>query len=131
MSFDPHSFQVLDTDPVRPKIQVMPGNLLPRDASFIEPAPDGQADNTTGQIHFAGTRTVGGAANGSGSLVLIPFQVTRGCGEMTLSVPPVTLVLANTTGESLPIIPGPSGEVILTARQCSFVYLPHLSVAQD
>lgn len=123
MSFDPSRFQVLDSDPTRPYVQLLPGSLLP-EGSFVAPLDNRQVNNTTGQIIFGGARLSAGETNGSGSLVLIPFKVTAPCGEMILAAPPADVQLSNAASQPLPTTPGAPADVNL--GQCSLIFLPHL-----
>lgn len=128
MDFDATNFQVLDTDPVRPFVQVMPGSLLPP-GSFVAPLDSNQVNNTTGKILFGGVRLASGPTDGTGSLVLIPFQVTGTAGSMNLTVPPVVIDLANDQSQPLPVTSDAPTTIPLGPGRC--VYLPHLSVAHD
>ncbi|MFN8473070.1 MAG: cohesin domain-containing protein [Anaerolineae bacterium] len=125
MTFDPGSFQVIDSDPNRPYVQLMPGSLLP-DGSLIAPLDNRQVDNKTGQIIFGAARPNQSQTSGSGSLVLIPFQVTATCGELILAAPPAKVDLSDLHAQALPTTPGAPADISL--GRCSFVYLPHLAV---
>ncbi len=124
MNFDASNFQVVDTDPGRPYVQVMPGTLLPP-GSFVAPLDSSQVNNTTGKILFGGVRLSSGQTSGSGSLVLIPFRVTGSCGNMTFADPPIVVDLSNDASQALPVTSGSATRV--SVGQC--VFLPHLSVA--
>jgi len=97
LSFDPSVIRIADADANVPGIQLIPGNFLDPDESFV--VAD-QADNQKGELVYALT-LLAPAEPVSGDGVIVSFDVRAldvGTSQLSLSV-----ILASLNGLSLPV----------------------------
>jgi hypothetical protein len=97
LSFDPSVVRIADANANVPGIQLIPGNFLDPDESFV--VAD-QADNESGELVYALT-LLAPAEPASGDGVIVSFDVRAldvGTSQLSLSV-----ILASVNGLSLPV----------------------------
>lgn len=92
LRYNPSQAQVIDADPARAGIQVVPGSIF--STGFIA---QNSVDTTTGVISFAAT-LLGGTINGNAELIRVNWQpVAAGSAPLTLE----NVILVNNAGQSI------------------------------
>ena len=96
--FNPSVVEVVDADPARPGVQVLPGNFL--ETGFVAV---NEVDNITGTLRFVMTQfNPSQPKSGTGTLIRLQLRGLRGGASTPIT--PTFAELADRDGEALPVV---------------------------